>query len=99
MTPLPDGNKSDRARWRRKRICGQAARWAISAMRRPAPYLFFVGAKEKTGKKGNVFDRRRWRMKGENVGAAVKTASGEGRDRRFWAPQEVRFLDRPAEGK
>ncbi len=60
---------------------------------------FLCCAKEKTGKKGNVFDRRRWRMKGENVGAAVKTASGEGRDRRFWAPQEVRFLDRPAEGK
>ena len=37
---------------------------------------------------GNACDRRRWRIKGARVGAAVEIGSTDRRARRFWAPQE-----------
>ena len=37
---------------------------------------------------GNACDRRRWRIKGARVGAAVEIGSADRRARRFRAPQE-----------
>jgi len=37
---------------------------------------------------GKASDRRRWRMKGGWLGAAVKIGSDDSHGHRFWAPQE-----------